>query len=65
LGNTAVGAGKAVLTNPENLMYGTDLMSDFQNPIAWYSLDFQEQRIKLAAKLGAAIGFGSQVVLAS
>jgi hypothetical protein len=65
LGNTAVGAGKAVLTNPENLMYGTDLMSDFQNPIAWYSQDFQEQRIKLATKLGAAVAFGEQVVLAS
>lgn len=64
LGNTANGVGKAVLTNPENFMYGTDLMSDFQNPIAWYSQDFQQQRIKLAAKLGAAVAFGSQVVLA-
>jgi hypothetical protein len=53
-----------VLTNPENLMYGTDLMSDHSNPIAWYSLDFQEQRIKLATKLGSAVAFGSQVVLA-
>jgi hypothetical protein len=64
LGNTPLGVNKAVLTNPENFMYGTDLMSDFQNPIAWYSQDFQQQRIKLAAKLGAAVAFGSQVVLA-
>ena len=64
LGNVANGVNKAVLTNPENFFYGTDLLSDFQNPIAWYSQDFQQQRIKLAAKLGAAVAFGSQVVLA-
>jgi|LakMenE01Jun11ns_1017448.scaffolds.fasta_scaffold9913395_1 hypothetical protein len=64
LGNVANGVNKAVLTNPENFMYGTDLLSDFQNPIAWYSQDFQQQRIKLAAKLGAAVAFASQVVLA-
>ena len=64
LGNIPVGVNKMVLTNPENLMYGTDLMSDHSNPIAWYSLDFQEQRIKLATKLGSAVAFGSQVVLA-
>jgi hypothetical protein len=64
LGNIPNGVNKAVLTNPENFMYGTDLLSDFQNPIAWYSQDFQEQRLKLAAKIGAACVFGSQVVLA-
>jgi len=64
LGNIPNGVNKAVLTNPENFMYGTDLLSDFQNPIAWYSQDFQEQRLKLAAKIGAAVAFASQVVLA-
>ena len=65
--STEIGAfgNYMVLTNPENLMYGTDLLSDIQNPIAWYSLDFQEQRLKLAMKLGSAVAFGSQVVFAS
>jgi len=63
--STEIGNGKAVLTNPENLMYGTDLLSDITGPISWYSLDFQQQRLKLSAKLGAAVAFGSQVVYAS
>jgi hypothetical protein len=61
----ALGGNAMVLTNPENLMYGTDLLSDITSPIAWYSLDFQEQRLKLAMKLGSAVAFGSQVVYAS
>lgn len=63
--STEIGAGKMVLTNPDNLLYGCDLLSDMSSPIAWYSLDFQQQRLKLAAKLGAAVAFGSQVVYAS
>ena len=63
--STEIGAGKMVLTNPDNLLYGCDLLSDMSSPIAWYSLDFQQQRLKLAAKLGTAVSFGSQVVYAS
>jgi hypothetical protein len=63
--STELGANKMVLTNPDNLMYGTDLLSDITSPISWYSLDFQQVRFKLAAKLGAAVAFGSQVVFAS
>ena len=60
-----IAAGHMVLTNPENLMYGTDLLSDIQNPVSWWSNDFQQVRLKLAMKLGAAVAFGSQVVYAS
>lgn len=60
-----IAAGYMVLTNPENLMYGTDLLSDITSPISWYSYDFQQVRLKLAMKVGAAIGFASQVVFAS
>lgn len=60
-----IGAGKMVLTNPDNLLYGCDLLSDVSTPISWYSLDFQQVRLKLAAKLGAAVAFGNQVVFAS
>ena len=60
-----IGSGKAVLTNPDNFLYGTDLLSDITSPISWYSLDFQQVRLKLAAKLGSAVAFGSQVVYAS
>lgn len=63
--STEIGAGKMVLTNPDNLLYGTDLLSDITSPISWYSLDFQQVRLKLAAKLGAAVAFASQVVYAS
>ncbi len=54
-----------VLTNPENLLLGTDLLSDITSPISWWSNDFQQTRMKLAMKLGAAVSFGSQVVYAS
>ncbi len=60
-----IAAGYMCLTNPENFLIGTDLMSDITGPISWYSLDFQENRIKLAAKFGGAVSFGSQVVFAS
>lgn len=60
-----IAAGHMVLTNPENLMYGTDLLSDITSPISWWSNDFQQVRMKLAMKLGAAVAFGSQVVYAS
>lgn len=60
-----IAAGHMVLTNPENLLYGTDLLSDIQNPVSWWSNDFQQVRLKLAMKLGAAVAFGSQVVYAS
>ena len=60
-----IGSGKMVLTNSENLLYGTDLLSDISSPISWYSLDFQQTRLKLAMKIGAAVGIPSQVVIAS
>jgi len=60
-----ISAGKMVLTNPENLLLGTDLLSDITSPISWWSNDFQQTRMKLAMKLGAAVSFGSQVVYAS
>jgi hypothetical protein len=63
--STEIGSGKAVLTNPDNFLYGTDLLSDITSPVSWYSLDFQQVRLKLAAKMGAAVAFGSQVVYAS
>ena len=63
--STELPAGYAVLTNPENLMMGTDLISDIANPVSWFSLDFQQTRMRLSMKLGSAIGFASQVVLAS
>jgi hypothetical protein len=63
--STEIGAGKACLTNPDNFLYGTDLLSDITSPVSWYSLDFQQVRLKLAAKMGAAVAFASQVVYAS
>jgi len=57
-------AGYMVLTNAENLMMGTDLLSDISSPISWYSYDFQQTRLKLAMKIGAAVGIPSQVVIA-
>jgi len=58
-------AGYMVLTNAENLLMGTDLLSDISSPISWYSYDFQQTRLKLAMKIGAAVGIPSQVVFAS
>lgn len=60
-----IASSHMVLTNPENLLYGTDLLSDIQSPVSWWSNDFQQVRLKLAMKLGAAVAFGSQVVYAS
>jgi hypothetical protein len=60
-----IAAGYMVLTNAENLMMGTDLLSDISSPISWYSLDFQQTRLKLAMKIGSAVGIPSQVVFAS
>jgi len=57
-------AGYMVLTNAENLMMGTDLLSDISSPISWYSYDFQQTRLKLAMKIGSAVGIPSQVVFA-
>jgi hypothetical protein len=57
--------GYMILTNAENLMMGTDLLSDISSPISWYSYDFQQTRLKLAMKIGAAVGIPSQVVIAS
>jgi hypothetical protein len=59
-----IAAGYMVLTNAENLMMGTDLLSDISSPISWYSLDFQQTRLKLAMKIGSAVGIPSQVVFA-
>jgi hypothetical protein len=59
-----IASGYVVLTNAENLMMGTDLLSDISSPISWYSLDFQQTRLKLAMKLGSAVGIPSQVVFA-
>lgn len=63
--STELPAGYAVLTNPENFMLGTDLMSDITSPVSWFSLDFQQTRLRLSSKIGSAVGFASQVVLAS
>ena len=63
--STEIAAGYATLTNPENFFYGTDLMSDITSPVAWWSNDFQQHRMKLSVKLGSAVGIASQVVLAS
>ena len=63
--STEIPAGYMALTNPDNFYIGTDLMSDITSPISWYSLDFQESRLKLAMKLGSSVAFASQVVLAS
>jgi hypothetical protein len=60
-----IAAGYMILTNAENLMMGTDLLSDISSPISWYSLDFQQTRLKLAMKIGSAVGIPSQVVIAS
>jgi hypothetical protein len=57
-------AGYATITNPDNFMYGTDLLSDISSPISWYSYDFQQTRLKLSMKIGGTIGFASQVVFA-
>jgi hypothetical protein len=55
----------AVLTNPDNFLLGTDLLSDITSPISWYSQDFGTYRMKLVSKWGMAVSFGSQVVFAS
>jgi hypothetical protein len=60
-----IAAGNMVLTNAENLLMGTDLLSDISSPISWYSLDFQQTRLKLAMKIGSAVGIPSQVVYAT
>ncbi len=63
--STEIASGHMVLTNPDNLLYGTDLLSDITSPVSWWSNDFQQVRLKLAMKLGSAVAFGSQVVYAS
>jgi hypothetical protein len=63
--STEIPSGYATLTNAENFMMGTDLLSDISSPVSWFSLDFQQTRLRLSMKLGAAIGFASQVVFAS
>jgi hypothetical protein len=63
--STEIGSGYATITNAENFMLGTDLLSDISSPVSWFSLDFQQTRLRLSMKLGAAIGFASQVVFAS
>jgi len=55
----------AVVSNYDNLLLGTDLLSDITSPISWYSQDFGQYRMKLVMKIGAAVAFGSQVVFAS
>jgi hypothetical protein len=60
-----IAADYMILTNAENLMMGTDLLADISSPISWYSLDFQQTRLKLAMKIGSAVGIPSQVVIAS
>jgi hypothetical protein len=60
-----IGSGVAALTNPDNFLLGTDLLSDITSPISWYSQDFGTYRMKLVMKIGAAVAFGNQVVFAS
>ena len=60
-----IGSGFAAVSNYDNLLLGTDLLSDITSPIAWYSNDFGSYRMKLVMKIGVATGFGSQVVFAS
>jgi len=55
----------AVLSTADNLMMGTDLLSDVSSPISWVSQDFGQLRMKLVAKVGSAVAFCDEVVFAS
>jgi len=55
----------AVLSTNDNLMMGTDLLSDVSSPISWVSQDFGQLRMKLVTKVGAAVAFCDEVVFAS
>ena len=54
-----------VLSTADNLMMGTDLLSDVSSPISWISQDFGSLRMKLVAKVGSAVAFCDEVVFAS
>jgi hypothetical protein len=55
----------AVISTSSGLMMGTDLLSDITSPISWISQDFAQLRMKLVAKVGAAVPFCDEVVFAS
>lgn len=55
----------AVISKSDGLMMGTDLLSDITSPISWISQDFAQLRMKLVAKVGAAVPFCDEVVFAS
>jgi len=55
----------AVLSTNDNLLMGTDLLSDVSSPISWVSQDFGQLRMKLVTKVGAAVSFCDEVVFAS
>ena len=55
----------AVLSTSDNLLMGTDLLSDVSSPISWISQDFAQLRMKLVCKVGAAVSFCDEVVFAS
>jgi hypothetical protein len=54
----------AVISTSQGLMMGTDLLTDL-NGISWISQDFAQLRMKVVAKVGAAVPFCDEVVLAS
>jgi hypothetical protein len=54
----------AVISTSQGLMMGTDLLSDL-NGISWISQDFSQLRMKVVAKVGAAVPFCDEVVFAS
>lgn len=50
------GSNRIFTTRKSNLFIGTDLVSDYSQFKAWYSLDNQEVRIKLQWRMGAQTG---------
>ena len=55
----------AVISTSDNLLMGTDLLSDVSSPISWISQDFGQLRMKLVCKIGSAVSFCDEVVFAS
>lgn len=54
----------SVISTNQGLMMGTDLLTDL-NGISWISQDFAQLRMKVVAKVGAAVPFCDEVVFAS
>ena len=54
----------AVISTSQGLMMGTDLLTDLSG-ISWISQDFAQLRMKVVAKVGAAVPFCDEVVFAS